>query len=177
VHISRHPLVLLAVLGLLIIGLVLIHRGRGGGITDMFGGGLASGIQSSAVGERNLTRITWGVAIAWGLIIVLLGLIGGSRSSGPEGKLRKHGRRQCNQGFARRRGPLGEEERGESAPRQVSRTTARAVTSPAQVFAIADDAEVPVEWDCPKCGLPAGSTQTTHRSHCATSHTRRTLPT
>ena len=67
--------VLLAVTSLLLIGLVLIHRGRGGGITDMFGGGLASGIQSSAVGERNLTRISWGVAIAWALVIVLLGLI------------------------------------------------------------------------------------------------------
>jgi len=67
--------VLLAILSLLLIGLVLIHRGRGGGITDMFGGGLASGIQSSAVGERNLTRITWGVGIAWGLVVVLLGLI------------------------------------------------------------------------------------------------------
>ena len=67
--------VLLALSSLLLIGLVLIHRGRGGGITDMFGGGLASGIQSSAVGERNLTRITWGVAVAWGLIVVLLGLI------------------------------------------------------------------------------------------------------
>ena len=67
--------VLLALSSLLLIGLVLIHRGRGGGITDMFGGGLASGIQSSAVGERNLTRITWGVGIFWGLVIVLLGLI------------------------------------------------------------------------------------------------------
>ena len=67
--------VLLAISSVLIIGLVLVHRGRGGGITDMFGGGLASGIQSSAVGERNLTRITWGVAIFWGLIVVLLGLV------------------------------------------------------------------------------------------------------
>lgn len=67
--------VLLAITSLLLIGLVLIHRGRGGGITDMFGGGLASGIQSSAVGERNLTRITWGVAIFWALVVTLLGLI------------------------------------------------------------------------------------------------------
>jgi len=53
-------------------------------------------------------------------------------------------------------GPLGEEERGESAPRQmVSYYCARGhVTSPS--FAIAEDSEVPVEWDCPKCGLPAG---------------------
>lgn len=67
--------VVLVVSSLLLIALVLIHRGRGGGITDMFGGGLSSGIQSSAVGERNLTRITWGVAIAWGMVVVLLGLI------------------------------------------------------------------------------------------------------
>ena len=67
--------VLLLVTSALIIGLVLVHRGRGGGITDVFGGGIASGIQSSAVGERNLSRITWGVSIAWGMSIVLLGLI------------------------------------------------------------------------------------------------------
>lgn len=66
---------LLVVTSILIVGLVLIHRGRGGGITDMFGGGIASGIQSSAVGERNLTRITWIVAVVWVMIIVLLGLI------------------------------------------------------------------------------------------------------
>lgn len=53
-------------------------------------------------------------------------------------------------------GPLGEQERGESAPRQmVSYYCARGhITSPS--FAIAEDSEVPVEWDCPKCGLPAG---------------------
>lgn len=67
--------VLLAITSVVLIGLVLIHRGRGGGITDVFGGGIASGIQSSAVGERNLTRITWGVVIVWALVIVLLGLI------------------------------------------------------------------------------------------------------
>jgi preprotein translocase subunit SecG len=67
--------VLLAITSVLLIGLVLVHRGRGGGITDMFGGGLASGVSSSAVGERNLTRITWGVGVTWMLVIVLLGLI------------------------------------------------------------------------------------------------------
>jgi len=76
VHILTTVLwVLLLVTSGLIIALVLVHRGRGGGITDVFGGGIASGIQSSAVGERNLSRITWGVSIAWGMSIVLLGLI------------------------------------------------------------------------------------------------------
>jgi preprotein translocase subunit SecG len=41
----------------------------------MFGGGIASGIQSSAVGERNLTRITWTVAAVWGMTVILLGLM------------------------------------------------------------------------------------------------------
>ncbi len=67
--------VLLVASSLLIIALVLIHRGRGGGITDMFGGGIASGIQSSAVGERNLSRITWTTSIVWGMVVVLLGLV------------------------------------------------------------------------------------------------------
>ncbi|MDN4473170.1 preprotein translocase subunit SecG [Demequina zhanjiangensis] len=67
--------VLLVLLSIVIIGLVLMHRGRGGGITDMFGGGIASGIQSSSVGERNLSRITWGAGAVWLLVIVLLGLI------------------------------------------------------------------------------------------------------
>lgn len=67
--------VLLVLSSLLLIALVLVHRGRGGGITDMFGGGIASGIQSSAVGERNLTRITWAVAAFWGMVVILLGLV------------------------------------------------------------------------------------------------------
>lgn len=67
--------VLLLLTSVLIVALVLVHRGGGGGITDVFGGGIASGIQSSAVGERNLSRITWGVAIVWGMSIVLIGLI------------------------------------------------------------------------------------------------------
>ena len=66
---------LLVVTSVTIIGLVLLHRGRGGGISDMFGGGLASGIQSTGSGEKNLGRITWGVVIVWAIVIVLLGLI------------------------------------------------------------------------------------------------------
>lgn len=51
---------------------------------------------------------------------------------------------------------MGEDERGESAPRQVvSYYCARGhVTSPS--FAIGEDQEIPVEWDCTRCGLPAG---------------------
>jgi len=53
-------------------------------------------------------------------------------------------------------GPMGEDERGESAPRQVvTYYCARGhVTAPS--FAIVEKQEIPVEWDCTKCGLPAG---------------------
>ncbi len=67
--------VALVILGLVLIALVLIHRGRGGGISDMFGGGIASGIQSTGSGERTLSRITWAIAFVWGLVVVLLGLV------------------------------------------------------------------------------------------------------
>ena len=55
-------LVVITVLHLLLslglIGLVLLHRGQGGGLSDMFGGGGGGGLHGSAVVERNLDRIT-----------------------------------------------------------------------------------------------------------------------
>lgn len=45
-------------LALALIGLILLHRGQGGGISDMFGGGIGGAVQGSAVAERNLTRFT-----------------------------------------------------------------------------------------------------------------------
>jgi len=76
VHVLENILwVVLVISSLMLLGLVLMHRGSGGGMSDVFGGGIASGVQSSAVGERNLTRFTWGVAVAWAATIVLLGLI------------------------------------------------------------------------------------------------------
>lgn len=46
------------VLAIILILLVLLHRGQGGGISDMFGGGAGGGLQGSAIVERNLDRIT-----------------------------------------------------------------------------------------------------------------------
>lgn len=51
-------IVLHLLLSLGLIGLVLLHRGQGGGLSDMFGGGGGGGLQGSAVVERNLDRIT-----------------------------------------------------------------------------------------------------------------------
>jgi preprotein translocase subunit SecG len=67
--------VMLALSSVLIIMLVLRHRGQGGGIADLFGGGIASGVSATGSGERNLDRITWGVVIVFGMVIVLLGLV------------------------------------------------------------------------------------------------------
>ena len=54
---------------------ILMHKGKGGGLSDMFGGGLSSAVGSSGVAERNLNRITVGVALLWTASIVLLGLL------------------------------------------------------------------------------------------------------
>jgi preprotein translocase subunit SecG len=67
--------VLLVLTSLLLIPLVLLHKGRGGGLSDMFGGGISSSAGSSGVAERNLNRITIGVALTWTAVIVLLGLV------------------------------------------------------------------------------------------------------
>ena len=50
--------VLLGITSLLLTLLILLHKGRGGGLSDMFGGGMSSGLSSSGVAERNLNRFT-----------------------------------------------------------------------------------------------------------------------
>lgn len=67
--------VLLVLTSFLVCVLVLMHKGKGGGLSDMFGGGISSGAGSSGVAERNLNRITITVALVWTVVIVLLGLI------------------------------------------------------------------------------------------------------
>ena len=67
--------VLLVLTSLVVVLLVLLHKGRGGGLSDMFGGGISSSAGSSGVAERNLNRITVGSALVWTIIIVALGLI------------------------------------------------------------------------------------------------------
>ena len=67
--------VLLVLTSTLLVPLVLLHKGKGGGLSDMFGGGVSSSIGSSGVAERNLNRITVIVALLWAVVIVLLGLV------------------------------------------------------------------------------------------------------
>ena len=67
--------VLLVITSFLVVLLVLLHKGRGGGLSDMFGGGISSTAGSSGVAERNLNRLTVGLALVWTLMIILLGLL------------------------------------------------------------------------------------------------------
>ena len=67
--------ILLIVTSGLLILLVLLHKGRGGGLSDMFGGGVSTGLGGSSVAERNLDRITVGIGLIWLLCVFALGLL------------------------------------------------------------------------------------------------------
>ncbi len=67
--------VVLGLTSLLLTLLILLHRGRGGGLSDMFGGGVTSNLGASGVAERNLNRITVILGVIWISCIVFLGLI------------------------------------------------------------------------------------------------------
>ncbi|MDN5813296.1 MAG: preprotein translocase subunit SecG [Arthrobacter sp.] len=67
--------VVLGLVSLLLVMLILLHKGRGGGMSDMFGGGMTTSLGSSGVAEKNLNRITVVLGVSWGAIIVALGII------------------------------------------------------------------------------------------------------
>ncbi|RIX27973.1 preprotein translocase subunit SecG [Amnibacterium setariae] len=68
-------LVVLAITSILLTLLILLHKGRGGGLSDMFGGGVTSSLGASGVAERNLNRITVVLGLVWFACIVVLGLL------------------------------------------------------------------------------------------------------
>lgn len=67
--------ILLAITSVMLIGAVLLHKGRGGGLSSLFGGGTQSSLAGSSVAEKNLDRITLGVIAIWVICIVGLGLM------------------------------------------------------------------------------------------------------
>jgi preprotein translocase subunit SecG len=67
--------VLLVITSLLLVMLVLLHKGRGGGLSDMFGGGVSSSLGGSSVAERNLDRFTVAVGAIWFACVIALGLL------------------------------------------------------------------------------------------------------
>ena len=67
--------VILIITSLLMVLLVLLHKGKGGGLSDLFGGGISSSLGSSSVVERNLDRITIFTGILWFICIVVVNLL------------------------------------------------------------------------------------------------------
>lgn len=60
-------------LSLGLVALVLLHSGKGGGLSDVFGGGMStSNLGGSTVVERNLDRLTWIVGVMFGISTFVL---------------------------------------------------------------------------------------------------------
>ena len=66
--------ILLVLSSLLLLFLVLMHRGKGGGLSSLFGGGMQSNLSGSSVVERNLDRLTIFVGLIWVIFIVGVGV-------------------------------------------------------------------------------------------------------
>ena len=67
--------VILVITSTLLVVLIMLHRGKGGGLSDLFGGGVSSSVGGSSVAERNLDRLTVGLGLIWAASIVAVGLL------------------------------------------------------------------------------------------------------
>ena len=67
--------IVLVITSLMLVVLVLLHRGKGGGLSSMFGGSLYSSLSGSSVVERNLDRLTVIAGVVWAICIVGIGLL------------------------------------------------------------------------------------------------------
>lgn len=67
--------IVLIVTSVLLVLLILLHRGRGGGLSTLFGGGVQSSLSGSSVVEKNLDRFTLFVGSIWLIAIIGTGLI------------------------------------------------------------------------------------------------------
>ena len=67
--------IVLIVSSVLLILLILLHRGRGGGLSSLFGGGVQSSLSGSSVVEKNLDRLTLFVGAIWVIAIIGTGLL------------------------------------------------------------------------------------------------------
>ena len=67
--------IILVVTSIVLVLLVLLHRGKGGGLSDLFGGGVSSTLSGSSVVEKNLDRITIFTGIVWVAAIIAQGLV------------------------------------------------------------------------------------------------------
>ena len=68
-------LVIVILMSIALLALILLHKGKGGGLSDMFGGGMSTSLGGSNVVERNLDRMTIAAGIVWFACIVGLNLL------------------------------------------------------------------------------------------------------
>jgi preprotein translocase subunit SecG len=67
--------ILLMITSTLLVVLILLHRGKGGGLSSLFGGSVSSSLSGSSVVEKNLDRLTIFSGVLWAICIVGLGLL------------------------------------------------------------------------------------------------------
>lgn len=67
--------IIVVLASILLTMLILMHKGKGGGISDMFGGGIGASASTSGVAEKNLNRLTVIVGLVWLAVIIALGLL------------------------------------------------------------------------------------------------------
>jgi preprotein translocase subunit SecG len=67
--------VLLVLTSVMLVVLILLHRGKGGGLSSMFGGAVSSQLSGSSVVEKNLNRLTVIVGFVWAVCVVTLGIL------------------------------------------------------------------------------------------------------
>ncbi|MBM7050608.1 preprotein translocase subunit SecG [Rothia sp. ZJ1223] len=68
-------MVIIAISSILTILLVLLNRGKGGGLSDMFGGGMTTSLNSSGMASKNLVRLTVTAILVWVFAIIAYGLV------------------------------------------------------------------------------------------------------
>jgi preprotein translocase subunit SecG len=67
--------IVLVLTSVLLVVLILLHRGKGGGLSSMFGGAVSSSLAGSSVVEKNLNRITVFCGLIWAFCIIALGIL------------------------------------------------------------------------------------------------------
>ena len=67
--------IVLVLSSILLVVLILLHRGKGGGLSSMFGGSMSSSLSGSSVVEKNLDRLTLFTGAVWTICIIGLGLL------------------------------------------------------------------------------------------------------
>ena len=67
--------ILLVIASVILCAMVIAHKGRGGGMSDLFGGGMSTSLGGSSVAERQLDRLTIITGVVWLASIIALGLL------------------------------------------------------------------------------------------------------